>query len=149
MSLMLKFREVARKNIEDFDRLGGFHGAYACLYHYGDPNDPNDLGCAIGICDPDHLFDNNMGSVDLLVDYGVLVADDLTRFILIQVMHDYVALRREISFKRFFSICAVGCVPPDYLNDLLDKVTCWADMTPEIYKECMRRIADEPVELEK
>lgn len=148
MTLHLNYRDVARANIEQFDRLGGFHGYYDCLYHYFDhaPDTeteeiPTDFACAIGICDVNNELEEwNDDSVSMLIERGHITTDNEEKLILIQRLHDYCASGgNHESFAHWVNHNAITKINiPDYMN-----LQSPNDLTPKVYKEIMAKIASE------
>jgi hypothetical protein len=137
MPLTLNFRDVAQRNIDEFDRLGGFHGQTVCRYRY---DGPGNLGCAIGICFPPdfHLSSGyNGASIRDINDEGSIVTDSTDALQLMQSLHDYRAQDTAIPFPHFYCGRDFGVVP--FLRRA-------SDLTPELYKEIMAKIAALPAD---
>lgn len=126
--------------------------------------------CAIGVCDTKDrvLAEDNECSVRRLASDGLLEADNLERLSFIQALHDYHAGADvwEDSPYGFIGRCTMQVLwpdgwdkPPSYkpidpehripipecVADLVAPIKLAKDITPELYKEIMRRIAAEPI----
>jgi hypothetical protein len=137
MPLTLNFRDVAQRNIDEFDRLGGFHGQTMCRYRY---DGPGNLGCAIGICFPPNfsLSSGDMGrKIRAINGEGRIVTDSTDALQLMQSLHDYRAQDTAIPFSHFYGGRDFGVVP--FLRRA-------SDLTPELYKEIMTKIAALPAD---
>lgn len=150
MTLHLNYRDVARANIEHFDRLGAFHGYGDCLYHYfdfdfdkdGDPCVPTNFCCAIGICDVSkELEEWNEDPVDTLVTNDKLTTDNVAKLLLIQMLHDY----KTTGDKTFDEWANMRCIHKGTRYIHIDYINLQSpdDLTPELYKEIMAKIASE------
>jgi hypothetical protein len=127
-ALYLGVKELAQANIDQFDELAAFLGLKECRYHYVDMPDCH---CAIGIMDTErHLAKPSRLTMTVgdLIKRGVIETDDVFRVKFIQDLHDY-----KIN----------GCwelnIPPE-VKDLTDRICRQSDVTPDLYKEIMRRI---------
>lgn len=142
--LHLNYREVAQANIDEFDRLGAFHGFNNCLYHYGDTH----FGCAIGIIDRKNELSPADSCIRILLNEGTISTDNRDRLTFIQILHDYKAQSPEMTFivasaTYDSSPPSTNIIPPS-VYDLVNKITKPADLTRDLYKEIMRRLATEP-----
>jgi hypothetical protein len=145
MPLTLNFRDVAQRNIDEFDRLGGFHGQTGCRYRYG----LSDLGCAIGICIPQsfHIREEDMVRKikAMLTGYGIETDDPVT-LAFIQGLHDYRAQKIEnFSFEGFLDASSVVFSSDFFaLYPLSRTIRTWEDLTPDVYKAIMATIVATP-----
>jgi len=148
--LNLPYKQVAQRNIDEFDRLGAFNGATGCVYHYYKDEDGGDIllshgvvltnfGCAIGICDTDRLLAcENYEPIRGLVG-EIVETDNVQRLSFIQMLHDY-----KTGAERTFTAFLNGDAPcPGCVRDLCEGIKNPDDLTPEIYKEIMRRLVEE------
>jgi hypothetical protein len=136
--LSLKFREVAKKNITDFDRLGAFAGHEDCQYHYGDGT-----GCAIGICDVDRVIPSNYNSepINSLVINKLVDVDNMEMIRLIQSIHDFKTSPN--NFLKDFLIDNARVKIPSFLYPMIDDIQV-SDLTENLYKDIMKKISEIP-----
>lgn len=144
--LHLNYREVAQANIDQFDRLGAFRGETDCLYHYfGEDDEVTNIGCAIGIMDAKNelLHDNDISIGALFATRRDLVTvDNLSRLLFIQALHDFRTGRWPDN--SFTARCASTPISiPDCVLDLVREIRKPGDLTPELYKKIMARLAAE------
>ena len=141
MPLALNVRDVARANIEHFDRLGAFSGETTCAYHYRDS-----VGCAIGIMDdpqcPRLPRDNKR--IDCYIDDGAVETDDPDTLVFIQDLHDFAATatREGVAAGDW----EWSRAPTQAIQDLAEGLEERSDLTPELYKQIMQMIVDLPAD---
>src|SRR5271166_5996491 len=137
MTLHLVAKEVAQTNIDKFNELGAFNGKYTCEYHY----EQRPFHCAIGVCDPKEELLGVEVSIDDLIETGSVTTDDPNLLKFIQVLHDYRASKNGVySDFVYRSKYDNICIPP-IVYELVSPIKKSYDVTPELYIEIMRRLA--------
>jgi hypothetical protein len=150
MPLHLIAKEVAQANIDHFDRLGAFLGQDECRYHY---DLPGNVGCAIGILDREGClvdFEDEDGDdveiqsepiTRLAKDFpDLVVIEDADRVDFIQRLHDYKISGNTGEARKAFDAHFDVHIPDEVL-DLVKGIALAGDLTPDLYKEIMRRLA--------
>jgi hypothetical protein len=130
MTLKLSVRDVAQTNIDKFDQLGAFHGETECKYHYS-----NGYDCAIGICDPEFVLNDNTKIIRWFLEMGFIEADNIDGIEFIQRLHDYRILVSRPLKPYWIEM-------PYSVWELIEKIQKPDDLTPELYKEIMRCIIE-------
>ena len=138
MTLHLVAKEVAQTNIDKFNELGAFNGEDTCEYHY----EQRPFHCAIGVCDPKEELLGAQEPIDILIEMGSVTTDDPNLLKFIQVLHDYRTRDDEVDYDFVYRCTHPDniCIPP-IVYELVSPIKNPGDVTPELYIEVMRRLA--------
>ena len=135
MTLHLVAKEVAQTNIDKFNELGAFNGEDTCEYHY----EQRPFHCAIGVCDPKEELLGAQEPIDILIETESVTTDDPDLLKFIQTLHDY-RTGEHYDFVYWCSEYNNICIPP-IVYELVSPIKNSGDVTPELYIEVMRRLA--------